>query len=93
VGLSVYPPIVARQWPGKHVPAAKEELLEAPLSMRSVSYRREIDDQLFPDLLVMHLLHEVHSGTCLSMYISVYLSISLSLSLVSVSPIRPSYGK
>jgi hypothetical protein len=43
--MSVYPPIVARQRLGKHLPAAMnsqatmEELLDAVFSMRSVSYQ------------------------------------------------------
>jgi hypothetical protein len=40
VGLSVYTPIVAGQQLGKHVPAAKEELLEASFSIRSVTYQK-----------------------------------------------------
>jgi hypothetical protein len=44
VGLSAHPSIVTRQRLGKHVPAAKGELLEASFSMRSVTYQRKIGD-------------------------------------------------
>jgi hypothetical protein len=50
-------PLIARQRLGKNITAATnthatiEELLEAPsLSMRPVSYQREVGDQFFPEL-------------------------------------------
>jgi hypothetical protein len=54
----VYPIIVARQRLGKNVTVATntqatiEELLDASLSMLSVSYLRKVGDQFFPILLV-----------------------------------------
>jgi hypothetical protein len=41
VDLSVHPFIVARQWLGKHIAAAKEEMFEASFTVRSVSYQRK----------------------------------------------------
>jgi hypothetical protein len=44
-------------WLGKHIPAAinthatREELLDALFSMQSVSYKRNIGDQFFPQLV------------------------------------------
>jgi hypothetical protein len=55
------PTIVARQRLSKHVTAETnthatiEELLDASFSMRSVSYQRQVGDQFFPELLVMHM--------------------------------------
>jgi hypothetical protein len=39
VGFSVYPPVIARQLLGKHVPMVKEEL-EASFSMQSLAYQK-----------------------------------------------------
>jgi hypothetical protein len=56
--LYVYLPIVARQRLGKNATEAKnthatiEELLDASLTMRSLSYQRKVGDWFFPELLV-----------------------------------------
>jgi hypothetical protein len=48
--LCMYPPVIARQLMGKHVPAATntqatvEELLGASFSMRDMSYKRKVID-------------------------------------------------
>jgi hypothetical protein len=53
------PLIVARQWLGKHIPAATnthttlEELLDASFSMWSMSYQRKTGDCFFSKLLVI----------------------------------------
>jgi hypothetical protein len=50
VSVCVYPPIVPRQQHGKHVHAVTntqatiDELIDASFSLRSVSYRRNVDD-------------------------------------------------
>jgi hypothetical protein len=54
-------PIVARQRMGKNVTAATnthttiEELLDASLSMLSVSYQRKVSEQFFPELFVFNI--------------------------------------
>jgi hypothetical protein len=59
VCLYVYPPIVIRQRLGKNVTAATnknatlDKLLDESFSMRSVSYQKNVDDQFFPELLVI----------------------------------------
>jgi hypothetical protein len=52
------PLTVARQRLGKHVPAAKEKLLQASFSMRSVRYRRKVRDW-FLELLLTRIGFEL----------------------------------
>jgi hypothetical protein len=56
------PPIVARQRLGKNVTAATktqtttEELLDASISMQSVSYQRKVSDWFLAELLIFQCL-------------------------------------
>jgi hypothetical protein len=58
--LLCIPPIFARQWLGKHGPAAMntqatiEELLDSAFSLRPVKYQRKEGDFFFPELLAFY---------------------------------------
>jgi hypothetical protein len=61
VRLYVLPPLIARKWLDKHIPAATiEAFLETSFSTRSVSYRRKISNWLFSERHVMY-----YPSTCL----------------------------
>jgi hypothetical protein len=65
--LYVYPPAVAKERLGKHVPAAMytrgtiEDFLDTPFSMRFVSYQRKVDDLFFPELVVIFFWSEAYA--------------------------------
>jgi hypothetical protein len=70
VCLCIPLPIVARQQHSINVTAAKntyatiEELVDASFSMQSVSFKREVDDYIFPELVVYFLINVMTKHFC-----------------------------